>query len=656
MLTIDRELAGFDLRALHAAVRTALDRFAWRIESAPPGSGNQNAPPSAGKGPILLAADILAAVSARLAGTLELAANINIRDLRDELAKLSAPPNAQQSTYEASDYKAATVLANALLAFLTLLRDRDTAVRAGLSRLAEIEEEHTLFAHVLANAANSFHTSAAANPHRPAAGPRGAHHGPPRVQIVVNMATARTAAASLPLPKGTEPARPPAPVSPRLVAPRTAPTAAPSVPADQLLRFQLASDARLRRDGQTNVGGENAGLAGITEEADDAVPAPQFVTPQKPTVSVVAAAKATTGSHEAATQKTSAPAAPDAHSDDTLRPGGAHVGAHVATSKLAPRADVAGNPAPPVKITRSVGKSEEHRVRELHATHEELVQVSGARIRELELALAQQERVLSARVQVTGRVATDVAAEIASVCAVLRAAQDEITAHDAAEAEARKSEVDTLKRRLSAAQFDAEVARDNMARMQADLTEVKIDAERRVAAATATAPPPREVEAHVAAEEAMAASDTESGRLQAAALAAQADRDRERQRAAELHNSLLRTTDDCEKLLVSGLRCPEAVLKQGTTLQRENAALSVEHRALEVTVRQLQATVDTMMKFPDASLGQLRLQRPDALDAEKLDGLWQSMINANTIRIALLEQKNHEYRLRRCQTCRVPNR
>ncbi|KAI8622268.1 hypothetical protein BC830DRAFT_1163042 [Chytriomyces sp. MP71] len=88
----------------------------------------------------------------------------------------------------------------------------------------------------------------------------------------------------------------------------------------------------------------------------------------------------------------------------------------------------------------------------------------------------------------------------------------------------------------------------------------------------------------------------------------------------------------------------ELVLLQGKhdILQTQYDDHQITFKKSEFRVRELEAIVDTMMRYPDASLGQSLLEEP--ADG-RYDELFKEMINSNNLRISLLEQKNNEYRM-----------
>ncbi|KAI9350341.1 hypothetical protein BDR26DRAFT_915237 [Obelidium mucronatum] len=68
--------------------------------------------------------------------------------------------------------------------------------------------------------------------------------------------------------------------------------------------------------------------------------------------------------------------------------------------------------------------------------------------------------------------------------------------------------------------------------------------------------------------------------------------------------------------------------------------LQISSKTNEYRVKELEAIVETMMKYPDASLGQLLEEPADG----RYDELFKEMINSNNMRISMLEAKNNEYR------------
>ncbi|KAI9329390.1 hypothetical protein DFJ73DRAFT_902384 [Zopfochytrium polystomum] len=135
------------------------------------------------------------------------------------------------------------------------------------------------------------------------------------------------------------------------------------------------------------------------------------------------------------------------------------------------------------------------------------------------------------------------------------------------------------------------------------------------------------------------ASEQERGRLAVASV----DAEHGRARMGDLHNSLVRAQEENEALMV----------------QAEE--LTVAKRANELRIKELTTMVNTLMRYPDVSLGMLTPKLPQAAAAAgaaaddsaavQYDLVHQNMINANNMRIALLEQKNNEYRLSRCRLC-----
>ncbi|KAJ3066504.1 hypothetical protein HDU98_010173 [Podochytrium sp. JEL0797] len=94
-------------------------------------------------------------------------------------------------------------------------------------------------------------------------------------------------------------------------------------------------------------------------------------------------------------------------------------------------------------------------------------------------------------------------------------------------------------------------------------------------------------------------------------------------RAGELHHALVQMQEHNEKI------------------EELYNALQISGKTNEYRVKELQAMVDTIMRYPDASLGQM-MEEPSSDD--RYDEVFKEMINSNNLRISLLEQKNNEFR------------
>ncbi|KAJ1564316.1 hypothetical protein HK096_008614 [Nowakowskiella sp. JEL0078] len=71
--------------------------------------------------------------------------------------------------------------------------------------------------------------------------------------------------------------------------------------------------------------------------------------------------------------------------------------------------------------------------------------------------------------------------------------------------------------------------------------------------------------------------------------------------------------------------------------------LESENRIKTVKIDELNKVLETLMKFPDASIGQIE----NFVNTDQWDHLLSEMINSNNLRISLLEQKNNELRIQK---------
>ncbi|KAJ3411772.1 hypothetical protein HDV05_001730 [Chytridiales sp. JEL 0842] len=119
--------------------------------------------------------------------------------------------------------------------------------------------------------------------------------------------------------------------------------------------------------------------------------------------------------------------------------------------------------------------------------------------------------------------------------------------------------------------------------------------------------------------------EQEKGRLEVTTREATEAWESSKARMGDLHHSLVTAREENEQL------------------QDRNQALEVTAKTSQYRIKELEAMVNAMMRYPDASLGQV-LQEPNS---EDYDQLYHELINSNNMRIALLEQKNNEYRFMR---------
>ncbi|KAI8851873.1 hypothetical protein BC829DRAFT_441185 [Chytridium lagenaria] len=119
------------------------------------------------------------------------------------------------------------------------------------------------------------------------------------------------------------------------------------------------------------------------------------------------------------------------------------------------------------------------------------------------------------------------------------------------------------------------------------------------------------------------ASETEKGRLTLTVEETNESWEKTKIRMGDLHHQLVITKEENEKM--------EDELYQTRS----------ELKMRDYKIKELQLMVDTMLKYPDVSLGQLPSE--------------PEFINCNNMRITLLEQKNNEYRYMRLKNVKVPD-
>ncbi|KAJ3084756.1 hypothetical protein HK102_000567 [Quaeritorhiza haematococci] len=125
----------------------------------------------------------------------------------------------------------------------------------------------------------------------------------------------------------------------------------------------------------------------------------------------------------------------------------------------------------------------------------------------------------------------------------------------------------------------------------------------------------------------------------AEATASKVDTERALQVAKEAEKKL---EGKCEELGRDVTRL--TVKNEAMTLRQEEMEKKAQANAKQIA--ELQSTINTLMKFPDASLGQA-IQVPEFSVSQDYDQALQEIISSNNLRISVLENKNNEYRMLR---------
>ncbi|KAI8814304.1 hypothetical protein BJ742DRAFT_766709 [Cladochytrium replicatum] len=121
-------------------------------------------------------------------------------------------------------------------------------------------------------------------------------------------------------------------------------------------------------------------------------------------------------------------------------------------------------------------------------------------------------------------------------------------------------------------------------------------------------------------------SQSASSELQSSLSQSQDSEEKARDRCGEYHHTIVRLSEENENLQI-------------VHREMQSAQTVLNYKILE-----LENLLATIMRYPDASIGQ---EPAIEKSSEDLDHILKEFIHANNARIALLEQKNNDYRMQR---------